>query len=212
MRRALLLKIMLACFCLASAALGCGYGPLNTMRDPSGPYALRLGLVRAISPEASVDMLQGARSVLAKAGMLSGEACDGEEPQSCALLVIDLLRIDEESAAPGWDESEKAVIARGIWVRVLGRARLYRRGEAQTLLRDTQDMAAGVLIARSGSDTNTRAESNTPNFAFSRSQALSAAARRLGERLALKILGLPSSGPDEISFAPDNLRASVSPP
>lgn len=203
-----MLRMLLACFCLASVMPGCGYASLNTMRDPLGPYALRLGLVRAISPEASVDMLQGARSVLAKAGMLSGEACDEAEPQSCALLVIDLLRIDEESAAPGWDESENAVIARGIRVRVLGRARLYRRDEAQTLLRDTQDMEAGVLIARGGPDTNT----NSKNFNFNRSQALSAAARRLGERLAQKILGLPSSGPDEISFAPDHLRASVSPP
>lgn len=186
------------------APLGCGYRSLNEMRDPLGPYEVRLGELRTASPEVSVDVLGGARSALARAGMLGAKGCGTDDVSSCPVLFIDVVRIDESGASPGWDASKQTIVSRGIWIRAVGRARLYSDVGKSALLRDTQDVAASVLISP---------QSPSPHASvWHREQALSAAARKLGERLALKIMGMPDPEPDELAFAPDALRASVSAP
>lgn len=165
---------------------------------------MELGDVRVVPPEAAMDVLLGARITLARAGMLR-EPC--EIGETCVRMRIDVLRALEEPAAPGWDNTKNAVIARGIWVRVLGRARLYGGVEGGDRLRDTGEMGAGVLLSHAGDDA--------PAFAVRRSQAFSAAARKLGERLSAALLGTAGPGADEMSmkgFSRAELRASVTAP
>jgi hypothetical protein len=132
----------------------------------------------------------GARSELARAGMLA--SCSPSAPSACpAVLMIDVVRLEEESAgiaaADGMSlsgspsTSSPSPLGRGLRLTVTGRARLLVSGAS--VARDTGDVRSTFVLSRGDGD----AAALTPV----REQAVRHAARRLGERLARRILGVP---------------------
>lgn len=207
---------------LVLAALGCGYRPLHagsgaeasddggSALDPAAPFAVIGALPRAPSAAAAAAAESGARSELARAGVLASGA---EASAGCSTIEIELLRIEEEAAGialytgtdaatdtatdAATDTATGTPLARGLRVTVTGRARLWPAGSLGTAsprgttapppkrapLRDTGDVRATLVLSRGQGDAAATSAS--------RDDAARLAGKRLGERLARRILGLP---------------------
>lgn len=166
-------------------SLGCGYSPLYASRDPLGPFAVAGGPHRIPSAVAAVAAEAGARAELARAGMLA--SCSPRSSSECSVILIEILRLEEETAGIAADGSPfagpPAPMARGLRVTVTGRARLVARGADAA--RDTGDVRSSFVLGRGDGDA--------ASISVAREEAVRIAARRLGERLAGRILGVPDA-------------------
>jgi hypothetical protein len=170
---------------LAVLLLGCGYHAVY------GGDAEKLHVVllrsRVADAVASADVVSGVRERLAKEGALAGG--DGY-PR----VEVEVLRADEGSegiAAPN-DAGAGASAnggprARATLVGLVARAHLVR-SEGGPEERDTGDMRATDLVA---SDV-TLGVPDPRSDLLHHEDALRGVARRLGERIALRILGIPT--------------------
>lgn len=181
-------RILLAA--LAACLGGCGYQLAHPPIDPAGPFALEGGRVLVASAVVVSAAEAGARAELARAGQLAqcnptrGPAAPGSP---CAALVLDVLRLDEQSAAiaVAGPQGARYPLARALRITVTGRAYL-RRSRAAPAERDTGDMNATEMVARAD---------DPAAFALAREDAARLAARRLGESLVRRFLGFPESPP-----------------
>jgi hypothetical protein len=170
-----------------SAALllgACGYHPLY-----GGEAAERLGVVGTtpLVADASVvaEVEAGVRAGLARAGGL-------REGKGYPRAVVEVLRIDAasegiaETSGLGATPGTTGPLARGTRIGILGRA-WVERGPDMPKERDTGDVRTVEVMAVEG---DARLE------ALRLDDASRAAARRLGQRLARRLLGEPDA-PDD---------------
>jgi hypothetical protein len=156
-----------------AALAGCGYQPMRSVQ--SGESRLHVALVRAdvAEPTAADEVTSGVREELAQEGALAaGEGYPRVE--------VEVLRTDETSdgivdiaGAPAARATEVGLVARAWIVAEPGGARV----------RDTGDVRAEDLVAV---DPEARAD------ALHHADALRAVARRVGARLARRVLGQPA--------------------
>jgi hypothetical protein len=169
---------------LGCAVLSCGYRPVY---GEVGTERLHVRLVGASVPDPLVadDVVAGAREELALAGALEGG--DGY-PR----IEIEVLRSVDEgtaiAAVPG------GALARASTHSVSARAWVVAASGAAKA-RDTGDLSARDEVAM---DTPTGSAVALRATAFHDSDALRAAARRLGRKLALRVLGHPASTEDDV--------------
>lgn len=180
---------------VAAVVAGCGYRPLYAGEQGEERFA-----VTGISPlvaDASVvaEVEAGVRAGLARAALLRG---GGGYPR----VVVEVLRIDTQSegiaAVPGGVRPPEVggvvvagagplqPLARGTRVGVVARAWL-ERAEGGPRERQTGDLRAVDVM---------EVESDARLEALRLDDASRAAARRLGERLARRVLGEPEA-PDD---------------
>jgi hypothetical protein len=180
---------------LAAALLGCGYRPLYG--GAQGEERLSVAGITPLVADASVvaEVEAGVRAGLARAALLRG---GGGYPR----VVVEVLRIDAQSegvaAVPGGVRPPEVggvpntgggplrPLARGTRVGVVARAWL-ERAEGGPKERQTGDLRAVDVMQVEG---DARVE------ALRLDDASRAAARRLGERLAKRVLGEPEA-PDD---------------
>lgn len=183
------LAAALTAFAVASATLaGCGYHLATGGLDPLGPFTVEGISARAPEAVAMGALEEGARAELAREGAL---AAPGERARG--RVVVEVLRVEEvgcaEEAAP--DPSGALPLARAVCVSVVGRARILeeagREGpeEDRAPARDTGDMRSAETVA---------APVDPRIGALVRDEAARRAARRLGGRLARRLLGYPEAG------------------
>jgi hypothetical protein len=168
-------------FGLSLAMASCGYQPVH-----GGASAEHLSVVLSESkvPDAvaSDEVLAGLREELARTGALTSGA-------SYPRCEVEILRLDEAAegiaAAPGAD-GQLTPQARGTRVGLVARAWVLKAagGERE---RDTGDVRAFETVAIAG---------DARGATFRHSDAMRAAARRLGRRLASRIMGFPSPNED----------------
>jgi hypothetical protein len=177
-----------------AALLSCGYRPLYGTTEAGD--AIRLGVI-GVSPlvaDAAVvaEIEAGVRQALARAGAL-------RSGKGYPRVVVEVVRMDETSegvaAVPGGTVPSQmgglplsvggpsAPLARGTRLGVLARAWVERSPEGPRE-RETGDMRATDVR---GAEPDARLE------ALRQDDAARAAARRLGERLARRILGEPET-------------------
>ncbi len=155
--------------------VACGYQPLYA--TPAGE-ALHVHLAKNQVASAMVaeEVVRGAREALVKDGALASG--DGY-PR----LEIEVLRADESSEgivrAPG-----DVPAARASDLAVIARAYVVRHAGAPPEL-DTGDLRAQEMVG---------APADPSREVWQREDALRAVARRLGSKLALRVLGHPTSG------------------
>jgi hypothetical protein len=160
------------------AVLSCGYRAVYATDAPR----MHVTLVRSTIPDAvaSDEVASGAREELAREGSL--EAGDG-----WPRMEIEVLRADEVSE--GIAAGSAGPVARGTNVALVARAWIAVAPDAPPQS-DTGDVRAEETIAV---DTSSQTEAPDPRAsAFHRADALRAAARRLGRRLARRVLGFPA--------------------
>jgi hypothetical protein len=171
---------------LALAIVSCGY---HVVHGSASGERLHVVLARSIVADAiaSDEVISGAREELAREGMLApGEGYPRVE--------IEVLRADESSegvAAPSaalGSGAGGAPRARATQVGFVARAWLVRSIGAPPE-RDTGDMRAIDLAASNVSS----GVADPRGDLFLHADALRAVARRLGERLASRVLGLPAA-------------------
>jgi hypothetical protein len=177
----------------ASAALvaGCGYHAVHGGTDEQ---RLHVVLARSIVADAmaSDEVVSGAREELAREGVLA--AGDGY-PR----VEIEVLRADESSEAVADPSSVVgsgaggAPRARATEVGFVARAWLVRSPGAAPE-RDTGDVRAMDLVGADVSSTRPDPRADL----FHHTDALRAVARRLGTRLASRVLGHPTSSDESI--------------
>jgi hypothetical protein len=190
------MRALFACF-VACALVACGYRPLYG--GAAGEGEARFSVVGAsplVADTAVVAEVEaGIRVGLARAGALRSS---GGYPR----VVVEVLRMDETSegiaAVPGGASpptvggpalspgAPLAPLARGTRVGILARAWI-ERGADGARERETGDMRTTDVRA---------AELDARLEALRQDDAARAAARRLGERLARRILGEPET-PDD---------------
>ncbi|HSQ67470.1 MAG TPA: hypothetical protein VLM85_29875 [Polyangiaceae bacterium] len=160
-------------FCLVLAA--CGYQPLYA--TPAGEaFHVHLAKNQVASAMVAEEVVRGAREALVKDGALaSGEGY----PR----LEIEVLRADESSEGIVREPGDVPA-ARASDLAVIARAYVVRHAGAPPEL-DTGDVRAQEMV---GAPTDSSRE------AWQREDSLRAVARRLGSKLALRVLGHPSSG------------------
>ena len=172
------MTLSLRSFSFSLALASCGYAPVH-----SGAAAERLHVVLSESkvPDAvaSDEVLAGAREELARSGTLAA----GDGFPRCE---IEILRADEasEGIAASPDGSGRLLPqSRATRVGLVARAWVLRApgGEHE---RDTGDVRAFETVA---------VAVDARGATFRHSDALRAAGRRLGKRLATRIMGLPSA-------------------
>lgn len=153
-------------------AAGCGY---RAVYGEGGGERFHVRLVAApIADAAAADeVLSGVREALAREGAL---LLGSGHPAVC----VEVVRIDERSTGIGGAGGVPA--ARGAARAVVARAWL-ERAEGAPAERSTGDVRAELELA---------AEGDAVSDAIAHGDALRAAARRLGQRLALRILGHPT--------------------
>jgi hypothetical protein len=154
----------------------CGYQPLYA--TPGGDaYHVHLSKNFTASAMVAEEVLRGARETLAKEGALA--AGDGY-PR----LEIEVLRADETSEGIVATSAPEGQVprARGSYLGVVVRAFVMRRSGGAVEL-DTGDLRENVLAGAPLGDA--------VRETWQREDALRAAARRLGGRLALRSLGHP---------------------
>jgi hypothetical protein len=164
---------------LVLALASCGYAPLHGGAAPSEHLHVRLSGSKVPDAVASDEVLAGAREELARLGSLA--AGDGY-PR----LEIEVLRADEAA--------EGIAAARDADGRLLPQSRASRvglvargwvlRGPGAERERDTGDVRVFETVAVA---LDARAST------FRQSDALRAAGRVAGKRLATRIMGLPSA-------------------
>jgi hypothetical protein len=145
---------------------------------------LHVKLVRTFVPDAiaSDEVASGVREELARQGAL--DAGDGY-PR----VEVEVLRADEASEGIGAGAS--GPLARATNVAIVGRAWLIRGPEASPES-DSGDMRAEEVIAVDV----TQGALDPRAGGFHHADALRAAARRLGRRLAHKVMGQPAASED----------------
>jgi hypothetical protein len=158
---------------LAVLVAGCGYQPLYAANEGA---KLHVHLSRSLVPDAAAsdEVVSGAREQLAREGALApGDGWPRVE--------IEVLRIDETSDAVSAPRGQNAPLARGTEVALVARAWIAPSPGAPPE-HDTGDVSAHDLVGRSDV---ARAD------LFAHEDAARAVARRVGQRLALKVLGHP---------------------
>jgi hypothetical protein len=168
--------------CLAGLlACSCGY---RAVYEGGARARLHVKLVRTEIPDAVTgeEVTAGLRETLARAGVLEGG--DG-----FPRVEVEVLRADE--ASEGIAARGGAPRAQATDVGIAARAWLVRAAGAQPE-RDTGDMRAEETVAvdETGGNPNPQASE------FHHADALRAAARRLGRRLAFKVTGEPATNED----------------
>ncbi len=151
----------------------CGYAPLYAGNDGA---KLHVHLHRSLVPDAAAsdEVVSGAREQLAREGALApGDGFPRVE--------IEVLRIDATSDAVSAPKGSDVPVARGVEVALVARAWIVRADGAEPE-HDTGDVRARDLVA-------TQAVPRADLFAHG--DATRAVARRVGQRLALKVLGHP---------------------
>jgi hypothetical protein len=168
--------------CLLALA-ACGY---HAVYGGHVPARLHVVLVRTFVPDvvASDEVVAALREELARAGTL--EAGDGY-PR----VEVEVLRADESSE--GIVAQSNAPVSRATDVGLAARAWIVRAAGAPPES-DTGDMRAQVTITVDESATGPDPRAS----ALHEPDALRAAARRLGRRLAFKMSGQPGSSDDGI--------------
>jgi hypothetical protein len=179
-------------FAVALAALcaGCGYHLVHAVADPLGPFTVTAGPLRAPDAALAAAAEEGARAELSRAGALAGRGAPAE-------IEIELLRVDEasegvaltEPLARGFGGRAPIVepnlpLARGVRVTATGRARIRPAG-GSSAERETGDVQASEVAA---------VASGVAAAAVTRDEAARRAARRLGETLVRRLLGVPAPG------------------
>ncbi len=180
---------------LALALAACGYHPLY---GGEAPTRLHVALARSLVADAVAtdEVLSGVREALAKEGALA--AGDGY-PR----IEVEVLRSDEASegiAAPSLALGSAAgggARARATEVGLVARAYVVL-GPGAAEERDTGDVRAMDLVA---SDVSMGVPDPKAD-AMHHSDALRLVARRLGERLALRVLGNPTASDEGIGREP----------
>jgi hypothetical protein len=169
---------------LGLALLGCGYQPLHG-EGATGPGAERLHVVlvgaRVADAIASDEVASGVRTTLAKEGSLAPGA-------GYPRVEIEVLRADEASEGVVAVGGARGVPrARASEVGIVARAWIVRT-EGGPQERDTGDVRAFDLVA-----TPPRGElgGDLAAESFRHDDTLRAVARRVGQRLGLRILGHP---------------------
>jgi hypothetical protein len=173
------------CVLYVSALLSssCGY---HAVYGGDVPVRLHVKLVRTFVPDAvaSDEVAAGVREELAREGAL--EAGDGWPRAE-----IEVLRADE--ASEGIAAGAAGPLARGIDVGVVARAWIapapgalpeHDTGDTRTQELIAVDMAAGAPDPRASG--------------FHQADALRAAARRLGQKLARRLMGHPAASEDAV--------------
>jgi hypothetical protein len=162
-------------FALVLAA--CGYEPVHTAR---GDEKLSVTLSTSMVPDAAVtdEVLVGIREELAKNGAL---ASSSDAYPRCE---VEVLRADEASEGIAAIDGQPS--ARATRVGIVARAWVVRSKDAPRE-RDTGDIRTTETVAIAG-DARTAT--------FRHSDALKAAGRRAGKRLASRLMGLPSASDD----------------
>lgn len=166
---------------LLAATLGasCGYRPVTSGASEAACDVV-LGRSFVADAVATDEVLAGAREELARRGALRS----GGYPR----CVVDVLRVDEASegiAAVDGPEGP-APAARGVRVIVTARAhRLERPGATPSS--DTADVRA-ASVSSPGADARAAV--------FTHADASRAAARRAGQKLGARLLGLPAASED----------------
>jgi hypothetical protein len=178
------------------ASSSCGYGAVYGGR---GSERLHVKLVRTLVPDviASDEVAAGARDELALGGAL--EAGDG-----FPRLEIEVLREDEASEGIAYGASASsgsggggtpAPVARATDVGLVARAWVVSApGSAPE--DDTGDMRTEEVLAVDGTPGALSEKAVTADM-FHFADGLRAAARRLGHKLASRVLGEPAASEDE---------------
>jgi len=166
-----------AALIVAAACASCGYAPVHTGVADDHLHVV-LSTSRVPDAVASDEVLAGVREELARGGALAA----GEGYPRCE---VEVLRADEASegiAAVPDGAGRLQPQSRATRVGLVARAWVLRApgGEHE---RDTGDIRAFETVAIAG---DSRAAT------FRHSDALRAAGRRVGQRLASRIMGLPS--------------------
>jgi hypothetical protein len=155
----------------------CGYQPVHAAR---GDEKLSVTLATSMVPDAAVtdEILVGVREELAKNGAL---ASSSDAYPRCE---IEVLRADEASEGiaavdgqPNARATRVGIVARAWVVRAKNGARERDTGDVRTM--ETVAVAPDARTAT-----------------FRHSDALKAAGRRAGKRLASRLMGLPSASDD----------------
>jgi hypothetical protein len=188
--RQVTLLIFWSCCCL----LSCGYHAVYGGQDGE---RLHVKVMRSMVPDAIAadEVAAGVREQLAREGAL-------EAGEGYPRVEIEVLRADETSegiAAGTGAAGAAAPVARGTGVALVARAWLARSPDAPPE-RDTGDVRAEESIAV---DEIAQAGQPGPTTAldprassFHRADALRAAGRRLGRKLALRVTGQPAASED----------------
>lgn len=158
---------------LSFSIASCGYAPLYAA---NGGAKLHVHLHRSLVPDAAAtdEVVSGAREQLAREGALApGDGWPRVE--------IEVLRIDATSDAVSAPKGNVVPVARGVEVALVARAWIVRADGAEAE-HDTGDVRARDLVA---TQSVGRAD------LFAHGDATRAVARRIGQRLALKVLGHP---------------------
>ena len=187
-----------AAFAALVLLANCGYRPLYGASSPRGEEHFAVTGISPLVADASVvaEVEAGVRSGLSRAAALRG---GGGYPR----VVVEVLRIDAQSegiaAVPGGVQPIEVAgvpvtgstaplrpLARGTRIGVLARA-WVERVEGGPKERDTGDLRTVDVM---------QVESDARLEALRQGDASRAAARRLGERLARRVLGEPEA-PDD---------------
>jgi hypothetical protein len=166
---------------LVLALTSCGYQPVH-----GGAAAEHLSVVLSESkvPDAvaSDEVIAGVREELARTGALAAGA-------SYPRCEVEILRMDEAGegiAAASGPGGRLVPEVRATRVGLVARAWVQKAPGAERE-RDTGDLRAFETVAVAG---------DARGATFRHSDALRAAGRRLGRRLASRIMGLPSTNED----------------
>ncbi len=156
----------------AASAIGCGYQPLHSFPATPGDLYVVAGPSQVPDVTLIGDAVHGAQTALAREARLG----KGPYPR----LVVEVVRVDERSS--GVRAFEGQPLARGASLGLLGRARVLDAPDAAARF-DTGDVRVAADIS---------AEPDPRADALRRDDALRGLARRLGEALAERVLGLPT--------------------
>ncbi|MBS2016942.1 MAG: hypothetical protein JST00_28910 [Deltaproteobacteria bacterium] len=165
---------------VAAGPLSCGYTPVHAGLHEK----LTVTLVQTRVPDAAAtdEVLAGAREELARVGAL-------ETGSGFPRLEIEVLRADEASegisASPSASGEDARLLpsARATRVGIVARG-WVKRAKDGDLERDTGDMRAFETVA---------VAPDAREATFKQSDALRVAGRRVGRRLAMRVLGLPAA-------------------
>jgi hypothetical protein len=175
------MRLLGVVFALSLALASCGYQPVH---GGAGGAHLSVVLSESKVPDAvaSDEVLAGVREELARTGALAA----GAAYPRCE---VEILRIDEAgegiAATPG-EGGQLLPQARATRVGLVARAWVLKAPGAERE-RDTGDIRAFETVAIA---------EGARGATFRHSDALRAAGRRLGRRLASRIMGLPSATED----------------
>jgi hypothetical protein len=170
--------VALSSFAAGAAGVSCGYAPVHSGVADEHLHVV-LSMSRVPDAVASDEVLAGVREELARGGALAG----GDGYPRCE---VEIVRADEASegiAAQPDATGRLQPQSRATRVGLIARAWVLRApgGERE---RDTGDVRVFETVAIA-------ADSRAATFRHS--DALRAAGRRVGQRLATRIMGLPSA-------------------